>query len=76
MMVKWFNPAGDDEMVRIISRQVVYEVHEYDLTPEEYRDFKRIRGNANKQSFLDDIGGSPAEYESMMQFKFSVEHGE
>ena len=57
---------------QIISRQTVYEVHTYDLTDEEYAVFRKIKGADNKQEYLDNIGGSAAEYEPMVQFKFEV----
>ena len=59
-------------MKRVISRQTVYELHEYELTDEQYAAFRKIKGADNKQEYLDNIGGTAAEYEPMVQFKFEI----
>jgi hypothetical protein len=60
------------ETRQVVSRQTVYEVHTYDLTEEQFKEFRKIKGAENKQEFLDNIGGSAAEYEPMVQFKFET----
>jgi hypothetical protein len=59
-------------MTKVTSRQTVYEVHEYDLDTNQMKQFRKIKGQENKQNFLDNIGGSCAEYEPIQQFKFEV----
>ncbi|MCK9592868.1 MAG: hypothetical protein M0Q91_12765 [Methanoregula sp.] len=60
-------------MVKIKLRQNVEEITEYELTESQMRDFRKIEGQHEKVMYLDDIGGSPAEYESTDKFRFEVE---
>jgi hypothetical protein len=58
-------------MVKIVQKQKIWEVHEYELTEEQYREFKKLPKN-ERENFLSDLGGSPAEYEGESCFKYLV----
>ena len=58
-------------MVKIRVSQRIWEVHEYELTEEQYKEYRKTKGN-DRLMFLDDIGGTPAEYENDEHFKFEV----
>ena len=58
-------------MVTIRQKQKIFECHDFDLTPEQYKEFKKLSTD-EKIDFLDSIGGTPAEYETESTFKFEV----
>jgi len=58
-------------MVTIIQKQRIWEIHEYELTPEQYKEYKAIP-KEGRASYLSDIGGTPAEYENEAYCKYEV----
>ena len=58
-------------MVTIIQRQRVWEIHEFELTEGQYKIFKGIP-ITEKEEFLSNLGGTPAEYECDLHFKYEV----
>ena len=59
-------------MVKIVMRQRVWEIHEFDLTGEQYKEYKKLP-KSERPNFLDSVGGSGAEYENDEFFKYEVE---
>ena len=59
------------QMVTIKVSQRVWEIHEYTLTEEQYKEYRKTKGN-DRLMFLDDVGGSEAEYVGDAVFKFEV----
>jgi HSP90 family molecular chaperone len=58
-------------MVTIIQKQKIWEIHEFELTHEQYKEFKTMP-KEDRENFLSDIGGSPAEYENESYIKYEV----
>jgi hypothetical protein len=58
-------------MVTIIQKQRIWEIHEFKLTPEQYKEYKALP-KEDRENFLSDIGGSPAEYETESYCKYEV----
>ena len=58
-------------MVIIRQKQRIWECHDYELTPEQYKEHKKLPKD-DRENFLSDIGGTPAEYESEPTFKYEV----
>jgi hypothetical protein len=50
-------------MITIRQRQKICECHDYELTPEQYKEYRKIPFE-DRPNFLDRIGGTPAEYEN------------
>jgi hypothetical protein len=58
-------------MVTIVQKQRIWECHNYDLTPEQFKEYKKLP-KEERPNFLDNIGGSGAEYENEEVFKYEV----
>jgi hypothetical protein len=59
-------------MVTIKVSQRIWECQNYELTPEQFKEYKKLP-KADRLMFLDDqIGGSPSEYENNGFFKYEV----
>jgi hypothetical protein len=59
------------KMVTIRQKQRIWELHDFELTPDQYMEYRSLAKN-DRENFLSDIGGSPAEYESDSHFKYGV----
>ena len=53
-------------------RQRVWEIHEFDLTGEQYKEYKKLP-KEERANFLDSIGGSGAEFEGDNFFKYEAQ---
>ena len=58
-------------MVTIIQKQKIWEIHEYELSPEQYKEYKALP-KEDREGYLSDIGGSPGEYENEAYCKYEV----
>jgi hypothetical protein len=58
-------------MVTIRQKQRIWECHDYELTSEQYKEYKKLLKD-DRENFLSDIGGTPAEYESESTFNYEV----
>ena len=59
-------------MVTIKVSQRIWECHNYELTPEQFKEYKKLP-KKERLMFLDDqIGGDSAEVEADIFFKFEV----
>jgi hypothetical protein len=59
------------KMVTIRQKQKLWECHDYNLTPEQYKEYKALP-KKDRPNFLDSIGGTPAEYENEEKFTYEV----
>jgi hypothetical protein len=58
-------------MPTIRQKQKIWECHDYELTLEQYKEYRKLP-KEERPTFLDGIGGSPAEYEVESVFRYEV----
>jgi hypothetical protein len=58
-------------MVTIKQKQKIWECHDYQLTPEQYKEYRKLP-KEERPGFLNSIGGTGAEYENEETFKYEV----
>lgn len=58
-------------MPTIRQKQKIWECHDYELTPEQFKEYKKLP-KEDRPGFLDSIGGTGAEYESEEFFRYEV----
>ena len=58
-------------MVTIKVSQRIWECHEFELTAEQYKEYKKLP-KEERANFLDNIGGSGAEFEGDNFFKYEA----
>jgi hypothetical protein len=59
-------------MVTIVQKQRIWECHEFELTPEQLKEFNKLP-KKDRPNFLDNIGGSGAEFEGDNFFEYEVQ---
>ena len=58
-------------MVIIRQKQKIWECHDYELTSEQYKEYRKLP-KEDRPGFLDSVGGSAAEYENEEVFKYEM----